>query len=236
MPRTFESARPSSSTSSVYETMSSPSPPCSSGRAAVRKPSEPACRRSRGRSPPRDPTRLRTGAISASQNDRAVSRISRCSSESSKSMPTGLDQKKSCRVGGAFVHPTDWPLRAREPLAVTRRGFDLLALRTRQEPQSTTRALSCASGRAQEKCARSAIYANTALRAPLPGDARRPHGDDPDERAVVLDHRQTLHLWSRHQRERSSRSWSGSTVTRSREATPRPSSSADRAPRRRPGS
>ena len=50
-----------------------------------------------------------------------------------------LDQKKSRRVGGAFVHPTDWPLRAREPLAVTWRGFDLLALRTRRDPQSTSR-------------------------------------------------------------------------------------------------
>ena len=39
IPRTFESARPISSTTSAYETMSSPIPPCSSGSAAARKPS-----------------------------------------------------------------------------------------------------------------------------------------------------------------------------------------------------
>src|SRR5207248_4613650 len=71
------------------------------------------------------------------------------------------DHKKSRRAGGAFVHPTNWPLRAREPLAVTWRGFDLLALRTRREPQSTSCTALSARVAVHEKSARSANYAKT---------------------------------------------------------------------------
>ena len=130
------------------------------GRAAVvmtRMPTPPRAFRSASRSQ----GAAACGAISASQNDRAVSRISLCSSESSKSMRRYRTIKKSRRVGGAFVHPTNWPLRAREPLAVTWRSFDLLALRTRRDPQSTTRSTSCARGAPHEKSARTEIYAKT---------------------------------------------------------------------------
>src|SRR3954468_7836753 len=85
MPRTFESARPISSTTRAYDSSSRPIPPCSSGSAAERKPSsasfatiERSIASARSHS-------AACGAISASQNARAVSRISCCSSEGVKS-------------------------------------------------------------------------------------------------------------------------------------------------------
>src|SRR4051812_38503672 len=96
MPRTFESERPISSTTSAYETIPSPIPPCSSGSAAVRNPSsaslptiEVSIASARSHS-------AACGAISASQNARAVSRISCCSSESVKSTRRSYGASFSC--------------------------------------------------------------------------------------------------------------------------------------------
>src|SRR3954471_7084373 len=85
MPRTFESARPISSTTRAYDSSSRPMPPCSSGSAAERKPSSASFATIE-----RSIASVRShsaayGAISASQNARAVSQISCCSSESVKS-------------------------------------------------------------------------------------------------------------------------------------------------------
>ena len=70
------------------------------------------------------------GAISASQNSRAVRRISCCSSVSSKSMLLP-GPKKSRRVGGAFVHLTD------RPLGACAFGSHSAGLRPTRAPHST---------------------------------------------------------------------------------------------------
>ena len=64
----------------------------------------------------------------------------RVGSGSRRDLSTAADvsAKKNRRIGGAFVHLTDQPVRA-DALGVARRGFDLLALRVRRDPESTTR-------------------------------------------------------------------------------------------------
>jgi len=85
IPRTDESARPSSSQSKVYDTESSPPPPSSSGSDAARNPAPASfATSSRGSSSARSQSRA-NGTISRSQNSRADSRISSCSDESVKS-------------------------------------------------------------------------------------------------------------------------------------------------------
>jgi len=91
MPRMFESARPSSSTTSAYVRMSSPMPPCSSGSAAPRNPTSASLATIAGSTASARSQSVAWGAISASQNSRAVRRISSCSGVSSKS------------TGGAYV-------------------------------------------------------------------------------------------------------------------------------------
>src|SRR3954454_19942250 len=96
MPRTLESARPISSTTRASESISSPIPPWASGSAAVRKPrsaSFPTIERSIASARSHSAA---YGAISASQNARAVSRISCCSSESVKSIARSYGACFSC--------------------------------------------------------------------------------------------------------------------------------------------
>ena len=86
IPRTDESALPSSSQSRQYETESSPPPPSSSGRPAARKPASASVPTSaRGSSSASSQSRA-CGTSSRSQSSRADARISSCSGVSVKSM------------------------------------------------------------------------------------------------------------------------------------------------------
>src|SRR5581483_8788129 len=85
LPRTFESARPTSSTTSAYDTKSRPMPPCSSGIVAPRKPTSASLPTIAGSTASARSHSVANGAISESQNSRAVRRMSCCSSVSSRS-------------------------------------------------------------------------------------------------------------------------------------------------------
>ena len=85
MPRTDESARPSSSHSTQYETVSSPMPPNSSGRAEPRKPADASlATMPRSMLSARSHSRV-CGSTSRAANSRADCRISSCSLLSVKS-------------------------------------------------------------------------------------------------------------------------------------------------------
>ena len=174
-----------------------------------------ACRRSPRSIARCGPTRAACGAISRSQNSRAVARISCCSSESSKSTGDPIDTTKypAEPVALSSTSPTGRLWLA--PSTVTRWGFDLLALRAQRDAAIVRRTRAPAQVGARTK---------TPL---IPRFARRPAGarrvevprdvclsQDADEPAVLLDDGQPATWCSAINRNASSMSCCGSTVAR----------------------
>src|SRR5277367_2158977 len=114
--------------------------------------------------------RCSSGLPNAPSTTRATAAAS---SVVSTRISTGGDvtAKKNRRIGGAFVHLTNQLARA-DARGVARRGFDLLALRVRRDPESTTRTRRPASPGFQEIFALCRKQLTTHLWCPFAG-ARR---------------------------------------------------------------